>query len=360
MANTSTPRELGLRMPAETDPHERTVMAWPTELRRQFWEGHLEEAREAWATVAIAIGRFEPVTMVVDTGELPTAEALLGDVAGVDLVELPIDDSWTRDTGPIVVTDPEDASRRIAVHFGFNAWGDLVRPWDDDAAVGAAVGEHLGLEVLTAPFVFEGGAIAVDGAGLAVTTERCLLNPNRGPRPGGLPRAAAALDALLADWLGATTVVWLTDGLADDDDTDGHVDNVVSIPRPGVALLQGCEDPDDPDAATAAESRRRLAAAGLDVVELSALPRTVCFGREVEVPYLNLYAGNGFVIVPVCGHSFDDEALDLVGSAYPGREVVPVPGAVIAFGGGGPHCITQQVPSASREPSPDPSHATSA
>jgi agmatine deiminase len=331
-------------MPAETDLHERTLMAWPTEIRRPFWEGHVEEARSAWAAVAREVARFEPVTMVVDLGELSSADVELGGVSGIELLELPVDDCWMRDSGPIVLSDPEDPARRAAVQFGFNAWGELVHPFDRDAVAATAVAGVLGLEVLTAPFVLEGGAVAVDGEGLLVTTERCLLDPNRGTLPGGAPRARAALEELLGDWLGVERVLWLVDGLEHDTDTDGHVDNVVALPAPGVALLQGCDDPDDPDTATARDNRRRLEAAGLEVVELEVLPRTTCFGGEVEVPYANLYAGNGFVVVPVTGHPYDDEALALVGSQHPGREMVPVPGAVIAFGGGGPHCITQQVP----------------
>jgi agmatine deiminase len=337
-------------MPAETDLHERTLMAWPTEVRRSFWKGHLEEAREAWAQVAREIARFETITMVVDVGELPSAREALGDVDGVELVELPIDDSWMRDSGPIVLHGSSDLHgadeprRRVAVQFGFNAWGELVEPFDEDAAVATLVAGRLGLDVLTAPFVLEGGAVTADGEGLVVTTMRCLLNPNRGLLPGGARRTVERLDELLGEWLGAERVVWLTDGLEHDTDTDGHVDNVVALPSPGVALLQGCEDPDDPDSVTAADNRRRLEAAGLEVVELEVLPRTTCFGEEVEVPYANLCPGNGFVVVPVCGHPYDDEALQVVAALYPGREVVPVPGAVIAFGGGGPHCITQPLP----------------
>ena len=333
-------------MPAETASHERTLMAWPTEVRRPFWDGHLEEARAAWAVVARAIARFEPVTMVVDSGEVPTAETLLGEADGVELIELPIDDSWMRDTGPIVLGAPGDPANRVAVQFGFNAWGGLVEPYEQDAAVATAVAQRIGLRVLTAPFVLEGGSVAVDGEGLVVTTERCLLDSNRGLLPGGVERTADRLDTLLRDWLSAERVLWLTDGLEHDTDTDGHVDNVVSLPRPGLALLQGCDDPADRDAATAAESRRRLQRAGLEVIELAVLPRTECLGKEVEVPYLNLYAGNGFVVVPVTGHPYDAEALTLIAAAYPGREVVPVPGEVIAYGGGGPHCVTQQVPAA--------------
>lgn len=346
----ATPAELGLQMPAETDPHERTVMAWPTEVRRPFWGGQLEAVRDAWTELAGTIARFEPVTMVVATGELDTATDALGEMAGIEVVELPIDDAWMRDSGPVVVAAPTDPSRRMAMSFGFNAWGELVEPWSSDATAAAAVAEHLCLPVLEAPFVLEGGAVAVDGEGLLVTTERCLLHENRGPLPGGAPRTTAALETLLHEWLGVERVVWLADGLADDTDTDGHVDNVVAIPRVGTALLQGCEDPDDPDARTAVDSRRRLESAGLAVVELEVLPHSHALGHAVEVPYANLYAGNGFVVVPVTGHPYDDEALAIIGELYQGREVVPVAGAVIAVGGGGPHCTTQQIPAPAEVP----------
>jgi len=339
-----------LRMPAETDPHERTLMAWPTRTREHsLWHGHLAEARRAWADVATAIARFEPVTMVIRPGEVDdgtdtSAHSLLGSVPGIDLVELPIDDSWLRDSGPIVMIDPDDPTCRTAVGFGFNAWGEKFHPFGDDAHIAGALAGHLGLRSMHAPFVLEGGSITVDGTGVLVTTEQCLLHRNRGPLPDGAPRTREAVASLLHEWLGATTVIWLTSGLSDDADTDGHVDNVAAFAAPGHVLAQGCDDPSDPDHELLADNARRLRAAGLAVNELAVLPRVACLGEVVEVPYLNFYAGNGFVLVPVTGHPYDDEALATIADAYPGRTVVPVDGAVIAYGGGGPHCITQQVP----------------
>jgi agmatine deiminase len=336
-------------MPAETDRHERTLMGWPTCTREQsLWRGHLAIARRAWAEVAATIARFEPVTMAVACGELDdggpdSASVLLEGQPGIDLVELPLDDSWLRDHGPIVVRNPATGARR-ARHFGFNAWGGKYEPYEADAEVAGRLAENLGLPVDRIDFVLEGGSIAVDGEGLLITTERCLLHSNRGPLPGGAPRTHEGVERALADSLGIDRVVWLPDALTDDDGTDGHIDNVVAVPAPGRVLLQGCADPADPDHVIAAENRRRLEVAGLEVTELTVLARARCLDREVEVPYGNLYACNGAVIVPVTGHPYDDEALAVIGRLYPGREVVPVPGAVIAYGGGGPHCITQQVP----------------
>jgi agmatine deiminase len=149
------------------------------------------------------------------------------------------------------------------------------------------------------------------------------------------------LEAGLREYLGAEHIVWLRDGIAEDDETDGHVDNVVAFHAPGRALLQGCSDPENPNHAIAADNRARLTAAGLTVTVVPHLP----YSREgYPVPYVNLYACNGAVAVPVAGDGHDDEMLGIIATCYPDREVVAVPGELLAYGGGGVHCITQQLP----------------
>jgi agmatine deiminase len=324
-------------MPAETAPHERTLMAWPTEERRDaLWGERLEEARANYAEIASEIAWFEPVLVVADPSDADDARQMVGD--RVEVVALPIDDAWLRDNGPIFVVTPE--GERRAVHFRFNAWGNKYEPVERDAAIGGLLADHLGVPYDDAPFVLEGGAIAVDGTGLLVTTERCLLNPNRNP---GWTREQ--IEDGLRLYLGADRVVWLADGIAEDNETDGHVDNVVAFFAPGRALLQGCDDPENPNHAIAADNRARLEAAGIDVVEVPHLP----YSRDgLPVPYVNVYACNGAVIVPTIGDNRDAEMLALIESCYPGRQVVAVAGAVLAYGGGGVHCITQQVPAAPR------------
>jgi agmatine deiminase len=253
------------------------------------------------------------------------------------LVELPIDDSWLRDSGPLVVTGAE--GERHAVRFGFNAWGQKFVPWDRDAQVAARLAERLGIPVHRAPLVLEGGALAHDGAGLFVTTERCALNPNRNPGA-----TKAEVEAVLRDYLGARRVVWLADAIAEDDGTDGHVDNVVAFPAPNHALLQGCDDPTNPNHAIAADNRARLGRAGIDVTELPVLPYATAHGRTVPVPYVNLYPVPGAVLVPVGGHAADTDSLARIAACYPARDVVGIPAVHLALGGGGVHCITQQVP----------------
>jgi agmatine deiminase len=322
-------------MPAEWAPHERTLIAWPT--RQDLWGDQLEAAREEYAATANAIAAFEPLTMVCANAE-EAAQARAALTTAAEVVELPIDDSWLRDSGPMFVVDGD--GRRAGVHFGFNSWGGKFTPWDRDAAVGGLLVEHVGDNCYTAPFVLEGGAIAVDGEGTLLTTEECLLNPNRNP---GMSREE--IEAGLRDHLGAETIVWLGQGLVEDRDTDGHVDMIAAFTRPGEVLLQRVE-PGAPSHERMADNRTRLTAAGLDVVDFPILAAVEVAGEPVAVSHLNLYLCNGAAIVPMAGVDTDAEALERIAAAYPDREVVGVPGRVIAFGGGGPHCITQQVPAA--------------
>jgi agmatine deiminase len=332
----------GACLPAEFAPHERTLIAWPTERRRvRLWGDRLDAARDAYAVVARAVAAHEPVLLVVDPDDTASARSRLD--AAVEVVELPIDDSWLRDSGPVVVVAPEGT--RHAVQFQFNAWGGKYAPIEADRTIATRLAQHLGLPVHRAPLVLEGGAVAADGQGRVVTTERCLLNRNRNPH---LDRAA--IEAALRTWLGATSVIWLPDGIAEDDETDGHVDNVVAWCPDGRVLLQGCVEPGNPNAALARANRAILEECGLTVVELTQLPYVAAGGARgggrgrVPVPYANLYVANGVVVVPVTGHAYDAEALALIAGCFPGRDVVGVEGAALAAGGGGPHCITQQVP----------------
>jgi agmatine deiminase len=258
--------------------------------------------------------------------------------AAVELYEVALDDSWARDSGPIMVLDGQGG--RAGVHFGFNAWGEKFRPWDADAAFGARVLERLAIDRIDATdFVLEGGSIAVDGAGTLFTTEQCLLHPNRNP---SLSRDEIA--ARLIELLGVARVVWLGRGLVEDDDTDGHVDNICAAVAGGHVLLQTAASEEDPNHEPAQENLARLRAAGVTVTELELLPRLDWSGPPTVVPYTNFYLCNGAVIVPIADPATDDEALARIGALYPGRETIGIPGATLAKGGGGIHCITQQIP----------------
>ena len=323
-------------MPAEWAPHERTIMCWPA--RESLWQERFAVAEADYAAVANAIAAFEPVLMAADPRRAAEARRLCG--AGVEVVELPLDDSWARDSGPIFVTG--DGGERAGVQFGFNGWGRKYEPYDDDARFATRVLELLGMRVRDAThMILEGGSITVDGAGTLITTEQCLFEENRNPE---LEREQ--IEAALGEQLGVERVVWLSRGLVEDADTDGHVDNVCAFVEPGKVVLQTVADAANPNHEHCRENLRRLRAAGLDVVELPWLPYVEGAEPAVAVPYTNFYVCNGGLIVPTRGEETDAEALALLESLYPGREAVAVPGETLALGGGGVHCITQQVPAA--------------
>ena len=317
-------------------------MAWPT--RASLWHD-MEVALAEYAGVANAIAGFEPVLMVAKPGDGRAARRMLA--GDVDVLELPIDDSWMRDNGPIFVVD--DRGARAGVHFRFNAWGERFPPWDRDAAVGELLLAHLGIPRIPSALVLEGGAISVDGEGTLVTTEQCLLNRNRNP-----DMSREQIEQELQERLGVEKIVWLPFGHAEDMHTDGHVDGVCVFIGPGAVVAQTCHMPGHPDERRMAANREVLAAIPdargrtLDVVELPQYPYVDVGGKRTRVSYANFYLANGGVIVPLAGHAYDTEVLALLAAALPEREVVGVRASTIASGGGGVHCITQQVPAVDR------------
>ena len=329
-----------MRMPAEWEPHERCLMAWPTRQRTDLWGSTFEEAMDEYGAAANAVAGFEPVTMFVAPGEAAGARARLA--SEVEIAELPIDDSWTRDSGPIFVRDGD--GRRAGVDFRFNSWGERYLPYDKDAASAAAALERLGFPRIPSDLVLEGGAITVDGEGTLITTEQCVLNANRNP-----DWSRAQVEDELRARLGADTVIWLPYG-SKLGVTDGHVDGVCVFARPGTVLLRMPGDPDDPDYERMRENRRVLQAArdargrALEIVELPHHPVAEVDGVTARVRSINFYVANGGIVVPQAGHPLDAPALEQLAEIFPDREVVGVPARVIGYGGGGVHCITQQVP----------------
>ncbi len=323
-------------MPAEWAPHERTLMAWPC--RRELWGSELAAAKQQYTGVANAIAAFEPVTMVVPDA-IAAEEARIVLTEAVEIVPMAIDDSWLRDSGPIFTLD-EETGARAAVQFGFNAWGEKFTPFDQDATLATRLCERMGERVERSDLILEGGSIGVDGAGKLITTEQCLLHPSRNP-----DWSRDEIEAELRARLGVREIVWLGLGLLEDRDTDGHVDLIAAFTAPGEVLLQSV-GPEDPNHDAMEENRLRAESGGLSVTGFPLLPRLVVADEEIVASYLNFYVGSQFVVVPTAGLPEDAEALERIAAAYPNQEIVGVRGEVIAYGGGGPHCITQQVPRA--------------
>ncbi|OYD85301.1 agmatine deiminase family protein [Azospirillum brasilense] len=335
----TTPAAEGFTMPGEWERHTRCWMAWPC--RPETWpEGAFDAAAAAYTDVARAISRFEPVTMVCDPADVADASLACG--PGVEILPLPISDSWIRDTGPSFVTDGK--GQLAGVHWRFNAWGGNYPDSAKDQQVGRLMLEHLGLRRFEAPLVMEGGSFHVDGEGTLLTTEQCLLNPNRNPNLG-----KAEIEELLKEHLGISSVIWLGEGYQDDE-TDGHIDEIALFVKPGVVMAITTDDPGDANFKAFQDNLDRLKRARdaqgreLEVIPVRQPARRDENSVRLTLSYTNLYIANGGIVMPAFEDSADDEAFRIVRRAFPDREVVQVPALDIVRGGGGIHCITQQQP----------------
>ena len=355
-----TPALDGFRMPAEFEPHAGCWMLWPE--RHDNWRAGAVPAQQAYAAVASAIAQSEPVTMCASAEQFQHAREQLP--SSVRVVEMSSDDAWMRDVGPTFVTDRRGCVR--GVDWIFNAWGGrsggLYTPWDMDDQVAAKVLEIEHCERYRAPFVLEGGSIHVDGRGTLLTTEECLLNPNRNP---DLRRGQ--IESLLQRYLGIRQIVWLGRGVYKDE-TDGHIDNLCCFARPGEVALTWCEDPGDPqydisheayevlrtsrDARSKALKIHKLSqpgplymtdseAAGIEQVPGSRQRRG---GDRLAGSYVNFYIANRHILMPLLDPRTDRRAKAQLARLFPGRKVIGVPAREILLGGGNIHCITQQQP----------------
>lgn len=324
-----------LRMPAEWAPHDAVWIGFPH--LAEEWSGQIDAGRRNVAAFANAVndgGRGEEVRLVVNDERQADVAAKLVD-PGVRILVQPLGDIWLRDTGPIIAGT--GAARR-ARNFEFNWWGEkFVMPGDQE--VGAALARSSGLPVDDQDWVLEGGGIDVDGTGLCVTTEECLLNTNRNPT---LTREDIAVR--LHQSLGIVRLLWLGNGLVGDH-TDGHVDNLARFVGEGRLALPVADGPDDPNAHIYADARARAAAfGGVEIVDLPSPGRVEIDGEIAAASYMNFYIGNSTVVVPTYGAANDQAAVDTLAALFPDRRAVGVPARGIIVGGGSFHCSSQQVP----------------
>jgi agmatine deiminase len=322
-------------MPPEWAPHSATLMIWPS--RARLWGDRYDTACEEYAQVASGIAAFEPVFMVCQPGEASAVRNLCG--SGVEPLEFGADDSWARDCGPVFIADEQN--RAAAVKFGFNSWGNRWHPYDQDALIPDRVARHFGVPLFSAPLVLEGGSFFVDGEGTLLTTEQCLLNPNRNPT-----LSKSQIEELLGEYLGVTTVIWMPFGHSLDTGptgTDGHVDGVAQYIAPGRVLLEVPRSVESNEY-TRAQANLRAVGSAVDAAGRSLIVEQFDPPIDAEVSYANHYLVNGGVIVPVDGGAGAERSLAWLRDIYPDREVIGVEAATIATGGGGPHCITQQIP----------------
>ena len=349
-------------MPAEFEQHAGTWMLWPE--RTDNWRDGAKPAQLAFTEVARAIAQFEPVSVGVSPRQFDNARGMLP--PQVRVVEISSNDSWMRDCGATFLVNDRGTVR--GVNWRFNAWGGLgdglYFPWNLDDLVAVKMLEIERLDRYDAPVVLEGGSIHVDGDGTLFTTEECLLNPNRNP-----DLSRSQIESLLGEYLGIHKVIWLGQGFVNDE-TDGHVDNLLAPIRPGVVALAWTDDTGDPQHAISRDAFERLSKTpdargrALEVVRVhipapiliseaesggvdrvhGTLPRNV--GDRMAASYINFYMCNGGAVVPMFDDPRDAEAQETLARLMPARRIVGVAAREILLGGGNIHCITQQQPAA--------------
>jgi agmatine deiminase len=325
--------ELAPWMPPEWHPQAWLWIGFPHDVEE--WPGFLGRAQEQIAAFANAVAESGQEVRLLVRDEANRARAAELCSAAVSLEVRRYGDVWLRDTGPLVMRRGDGW---VAKRFGFNGWGGKYL-MDGDQEIGAKLAGDAGLPVETADWILEGGAIDGDGTGLVVTTEQCLLNPNRNPR-----LSRGDIEARLAHELGFERVLWLREGLINDH-TDGHVDNLARFVAPGLLALPRATGPDDPNAAIYADARARAEAFGLKVREVPSPGRVVnADGRIEPASYMNFAVTSKLVVVPTYGTKHDDAGVAAVAELFPDREAVGILADAVLAGGGSFHCASQQMP----------------
>jgi agmatine deiminase len=336
-------------MPAEWEPHEATWISWPQPECNSF-PGSYDRVIPTFVKMAEALAESEIVRINVSGAEQEkTVRKLLRSCSSerVEYFHIPTDEPWCRDHGPIFVK--RDKSPKLAVlNFGFNAWGYKLSPFDEDNAVPPAIAKALGLPIFNFEhFILEGGSIDTNGQGTLLTTESCLLNPNRNP---ALDRTA--IEKKLRDKLGVKKILWLGDGI-EGDDTDGHVDDITRFVGPSTVITAVEEDEHDPNFEPLQQNLDRLhtmrLADGepLHVLTLPMPTRIMREGQRLPASYANFYIANSVVLLPVFNEHNDAWAVSALHEAFPTRRIVPIDCRELIWGLGAFHCLTQQQPQAS-------------
>lgn len=371
METNGTPALHGYLMPAEWEPHSQCWMGWPE--RPDNWRDDALHAQRVFAKVATAISKFEPVTVCASAAQWENARSQLPE--NIRVIEMSMNDSWFRDTGPTIVVNKSSASsgaqapKVAGIDWNFNSWGGVddgcYRDWSLDLQVARKILSTERLPRFPHSMVLEGGSIHVDGEGTCLTTEECLLNKNRNPH-----LTKGQIENELKAYLGVMKIIWLPRGLFGDDDTNGHIDNMCCFSKPGVVLLSWTDDKTDPQYERSVEALTILSDATdargrkLQIIKLhvpgplymteeeaaglnqdgEAKPRLA--GTRLAASYVNFYIANGGIIAPQFGDKkWDGEAVRVLSQAFPKYEVVGIERArEIVLGGGNIHCITQQQP----------------
>lgn len=348
LTQAATPKSLGFAMPAEWSVHAATWLSWPH--NRETWPHDFADVEAVWVEMTAVLSEVERVRVnVLDTAHAAHVLGLLQNSGRVNMAHIetfliPTNDSWVRDHGPVFLTGPQGVA---VTDFGYNAWGGKYPPFEDDNAVPRRVAAALGLPRFEADMILEGGSIEVNGQGLLLVTESCLLAPTRNPH-----LSREQIEQRLKDFLGAEKVLWLPGGDMTGDDTDGHIDNLARFTPTGPVVAVCCLDAQDENHAVLAENFRALKqlvdmqGRPFEVVTLPMPDPVVQYGLRLPASYVNYLVANGVVLLPVFGVPQDDTAVGVLSELFPHHRVVSVFARAMIWGQGAIHCSTQQQPRA--------------
>ncbi|MEH6454617.1 MAG: agmatine deiminase [Psychromonas sp.] len=356
--NTS-PQQDGFYFPAEYAPQQAVWLAWPE--RPDNWRLQGKPAQKAFAAIANAINEVVPVSMIVSEQQYSDAKQILD--ASIELIEMDYNDAWMRDIGPTVLTN--NSGERRAVSWQFNSWGGdfngLYSPWNNDDQVARKISDLLSLDYYQAPFVLEGGAIHTDGEGTLYTTEECLLSPGRNPHLD-----KNEIEKLLSEYLGIKKIVWIPRGLYNDE-TDGHVDNLMHVVGPAKVVLSWTDDSSDPQYEISQQAFEILTSS-VDAkgrqIEVTKLPipgplymtdkeaseiapsdGMVRQGNErLAGSYANFLMVNNNLFLPALDEKQDKVVANILADLMPEYKIILLPAHEVLLGGGNIHCISQQIP----------------
>ena len=349
---SQTPSELGFRMPAEWRPHHSTWLTWPKD--PETWPDRVQQVEEIYLEMIAALTPHEIVNLLVDDGE--TERVIRGRCSAaaasrIRFHHLQTVDSWIRDYGPNFLVGPDGEG--AFNDWIFNAWGNKYEELKKDDTVPSQLEPFLKMKRFSPGIVMEGGSLEVNGAGCVLTTEQCLLNPNRNP-----DQSREEIERYLKDYLGTTKVLWLGEGIVGDD-TDGHIDDIARFAASDVIVCAIEDDPADANYEILQDNLKRLKAmtdANGKPFEIVTLPMPSIVGgsstgtRDLErlpASYANFYIANNVVLAPVFGHTNDQRAVDTLQRLFPTRQIMPINCEPLVWGMGTIHCVTQQQPQVS-------------
>lgn len=342
-----TPKDLGYYFPAEFAPHRATWLSWPH--KEASWPGKIHTVFAPYSQFIKELTKGEDVCInVADHAMQQFATGHLT-AAGVDFSKVhfylhPTNDAWCRDHGPAFLINPDAEQKKVIVDWNYNAWGNKYPPFDLDDVIPTLIGEKLGLPVYNPGIIMEGGSVEFNGKGTLMTSTACLLNPNRNPHLN-----QAQIEEYLYNYYGVEQVLWVDEGIVGDD-TDGHIDDTVRFVNADTVITVIEENKNDENYGLLQHNLKQLKAMRLpdgrqlNIVELPMPEELIYEDQRLPCSYANFYIANKSVIVPTFRSPRDQQALDIIGACFPGRDVVGIDSTDIIWGLGSFHCLSQQEP----------------